>query len=100
MTIGPSIYGRPCFWRETMRPARVLVFDARLMIFVLLFMLHLRLWTLFALILAAVAFYSIERRGLSFQAVGRLLRSYLAGPDRPARRSARRRPLIDYGFER
>lgn len=94
-----SIYGRSCFWRETMRPGRVLVFDARLMAFVLLFLLHLRVWTLLVLLAAAVGFFAIERRGLSFSAVLRQVRSFFAGPERPARRGGRRRPLMDYGFE-
>lgn len=94
------IYNRQAFWRETMRPGRFLIFDARLSVFVLLFMLHLQVWTGLLVLAVAVLFWVCEKVwNLDFANMLRLARSSLAGPQRPARGFAAQRYPADFGFE-
>src|SRR5690606_30971110 len=88
-----------CFWRVTMLPARMAVFDARMVFFVALFLLHIRLWTFGVLVFACLVFFILEQRGLSLPAAGRLVRSLLAGSRRPAVFPGQRRSRISYAFE-
>jgi hypothetical protein len=72
-------------WRDTMRPARFLVFDGRLVFCLLPFFFHIS-WMFFYLAIGSmVVFWLLERRGLSVPAAMRRARSWLAGPRRPAR---------------
>lgn len=94
------IYNSPAFWRETMKPARFLVFDARLVIFVCLFLLHMQVWTAVLLFGATSVFTIFERVfGLDFPNLLRWLRAQAAGRKRSARgRRAVRQP-VDFAFE-
>lgn len=94
-----NIYGTPVYWRETVRTPRLLIFDARLIFFFLLLILHLRLWTFIALVLACCGFWLIERYGYAFPNALRAIRSLIAGRQRPALPGYRYRSMIDYGFE-
>lgn len=86
-------------WRNTMKPVRFFQFDARAGFFVVLVLVHARLWTLIVLILVLLVFYLLERKGLSFVAALRALRRWLIGPRRPAWIWTRRRKLLDTGSE-
>ena len=83
-------------WRNTQKPARFWFMDARGAVFLLLFLVHMRIWTLVLAILSMIVFYVLERAGLTFEAALRAIRSYILGRNRPAnhRRSIRRR--IDF----
>lgn len=93
------MFGRSCFWRVTMMPARIGPLDARMVIFVALFLLHMRWWTFTVLIIACSIFLILERRGLTLPSAGRLVRAFLAGSRRPAVSDFERRRLIWFGFE-
>lgn len=84
-------------WRNTQKPARFFMLDARAFVAVLIFLVHARLWTFVLAVLMMVVFWFLERRGLTFEASLRAFRSWILGRYRPAnhRRSIRR--WIDYG---
>jgi len=84
-------------WRNTMKPARFFQFDARASFFIILVLVHARLWT-FGLMLAVLGiFYLLERRGLTFSAALRSLRLWIIGNNRPAWVYTKRRKLKDTG---
>ncbi len=88
-----GLYGSPCYWRPTMQPARMFVWDARLFPVVLLVLLHFRLWTvLLAAIVLGLALI-LQRRGMSVPAACRRVRSLLAGRHRRATSRPPRRPV-------
>lgn len=84
-------------WRNTMKPVRFFIFDARAGFFVILLLVHARLWTLSLLITVLSVFYILERKGLSFAAALRAMRVWILGPTRPAWIWTRRRKLRDTG---
>lgn len=84
-------------WRNTMKPVRFFQFDARSALFVLLVLVHARLWTFGLLIAVLMIFWLLERKGLSFMAAIRSIRSWVVGPYRPAWVASRRRKLLDTG---
>lgn len=71
-------------WRNTQKPVRFFILDARASLAVLLFLLHMRLWTFVVAILIMMVFWFLERRGLSFAASLRAVRSWIVGHHRPA----------------
>ncbi len=84
-------------WRNTMKTVRFFHFDARAGLFVLLLLVHIRIWT-FLLLVVVLAFFSLlERRGLSFPAALRAIRLWLMGSKRPAWIWTRKRRLTDTG---
>ena len=88
-----GLYGQPCYWRATMQPARMLVWDARLAPVVGLFLVHARLWT--ALLVVAVLGLGlfVQHRGMSLPSGLRWLRAMLAGRFRPATSKPPRRAV-------
>lgn len=94
-----NLFHSACFWRETQRPARLLIFDARLVIFIGIFILHIRLWTLVMLVVAIALFWFLERKGLSMPNAIRRFRTLIVGPYRAARGFRSNRRLVDYEFE-
>jgi len=84
-------------WRNTQKPARFFVLDARAFSAVMLFIIHARLWTFTLTILIMVIFWVLERRGLTFEAAIRGLRAWVVGARRPALRTSTRRHWIDFG---
>lgn len=80
-----------------MKTVRFFKFDARSAFFVVLLLVHFRLWTFFLLIAVMTVFSMLERRGLSFPAALRALRVWLIGPNRPGWIWTRRRKLHDSG---
>lgn len=83
-------------WRDTMQPVRLFVFDARLLVFLAVWVLWPTWWTTGALVLALVAFRVAEAGGYRLRAALCGLRARSAGRRRAlhARRYAR---LVDYG---
>jgi len=67
-------------WRDSARPARFFVIDARAAFPLLLFLLHIRVWSFFVAIIAVCFFAILERYGFSLTIFGRWLRAWFAGP--------------------
>lgn len=84
-------------WRNTMKIVRFFHFDARAGFFLVLLVVHARLWTLYLLISVMFVFWLLERRGLTFPAALRAVRLWLIGPTRPGWIWTRRRKLLDTG---
>lgn len=61
-------------WRETYRAPRFLIFDYRVGIVLVIFFLHIRLWTLYLCVIFFLIFWFIERAGYSVPATFRYLR--------------------------
>lgn len=92
-----GIYGRPLYWRATMQPARMLIWDARVAPAVALAIVHFRLWTLVLLAVCLGLAALCEYRGMSIPAGFRLVRSTLAGRRRRATSRPPRRPACYAG---
>jgi len=84
-------------WRNSMKTVRFFIFDARAGFFVVLVLVHARLWTLGLAVGFMGIFYLLERRSLTFPAALRSLRVWLIGSRRPAWIWTRRRKLTDTG---
>ena len=66
--------GKAWHWRNTQKTVRFFIFDARAGFFVVLVLVHARLWTLSLAIIVMTIFYLLERRSLSFPAALRAIR--------------------------
>lgn len=84
-------------WRNTMKVVRFFNFDARAGFFLVLVLVHIRVWTLITLLCVMLVFNLLERKGLTFPAALRALRVWIIGPNRPAWYSTRRNKLTDTG---
>lgn len=84
-------------WRNTMKPVRFFNFDARACFFLMLVLVHARLWTLYLLIGVMIIFWLLERKGLLFAPALRACRVWIVGKYRPAWIFTRRRKLLDTG---
>jgi intracellular multiplication protein IcmT len=84
-------------WRNTQKTVRFFIFDARAGFFVVLVLVHARLWTLCLAIFVMTIFWLLERRNLSFPAALRAIRVWFIGPRRPGWIWTRRRRLLDTG---
>jgi len=84
-------------WRNSMRPVRFFMMDARAAIAFFLFLMHMRVWTLVTAVVVMTIFWILERKGLTFDAAMRALRSWFLGGNRPALLWTRKRRMIDYG---
>jgi len=67
-------------WRDSARPARFFLVDYRAAFPLLLFLLHIRLWTFLVALFAMFLFYLLERYGFTVPVFLRLSRAWLAGP--------------------
>lgn len=84
-------------WRNTQKPVRFFIFDARAGLFLMLLLVHFRLWTLALVTCVFIFFWLLERRGLSFAAALRAGRLWVGGRYRPAWLRLRPRQLEDTG---
>ncbi len=84
-------------WRNSMRPVRFFGLDVRagIPLFILLF--YLRPVTLALVVISTTAFMMMEKRGLSFDASMRSVRTWLLGQKRTAWLKIRRRRMVDFG---
>lgn len=83
-------------WRYTFKPARFFMLDARVSVAILIFILHIRLWT-FLVVLGVIAiFYWVERFGYDFPSAIRAARLYFAGRIRPPLPAMKTRDAVDY----
>ncbi|MBI3441638.1 MAG: type IV secretion protein IcmT [Proteobacteria bacterium] len=84
-------------WRNSMKPVRFFRFDARAGFFLVVLLIHARLWTLGLAVLVFLLFWILERNGLSFSAAIRTVRRWFIGAHRPAWIYSRRRKFLDTG---
>jgi len=82
-------------WRDTMRPARFFMFDARSAMLIVMLLVHPRMYTFAFFVTVMFFFYMLERVGLTFESALRRIRSWLAGNERPALIWTSRRRMID-----
>ena len=83
-------------WRDTMRPVRFYVIDARLLVLLTVWLFVPAWWTTSAVLIAAVALRVAEARGYRLQAAFRAVRALSAG-GRPALHAGRARRFVDFG---
>ncbi|MBN2689776.1 MAG: IcmT/TraK family protein [Gammaproteobacteria bacterium] len=67
-------------WRDSARPARFFIFDAKAAFPMLLFFLHIKLWTFVVAVFCMLFFTILNRYGYSVEVFLRVFRSFLAGP--------------------
>jgi len=84
-------------WRNSMKPVKFFALDARVALFFLIFIVHMRPWTLGLFFLVAFIFWLLERKGLTFDAALRSFRTWIIGSKRPGWLWLRRRRMVDYG---
>lgn len=84
-------------WRNTARPVRFFTVDYRAGVFVFIFMMHMRLWTLGLLVLVVIFLWFLERRGLTMPLAMRRLRLWAIGSFRPALSKVHHRKIWDHG---
>ena len=72
-------------WRDTGRTPRFLFMDARIVATILLWLLHMRMWTLYLFIASSIFFVVLERFGFTVPVALRALRVLIAGPIRKVR---------------
>jgi intracellular multiplication protein IcmT len=83
-------------WRNTQKPARFFILDARAFLAILLFLVHARLWTFILAVAVMMVFWILERRGLTFESSLRAFRSWIFGRRRPANNRRAIRRWTDY----
>lgn len=84
-------------WRNTMRTIRFISFDARAAIPLPILLVYARKSTILLSIIVLLLFRYLERKGLTFPAAMRNLRSWIVGVERPGWISVERRKFNDYG---
>jgi intracellular multiplication protein IcmT len=84
-------------WRNTQKPARFFMLDARAFIAIFLFLVHARLWTFIFAIFVMALFLVLERRGLTFESSLRAFRAWVVGIRRPANHRRGIRRWTDFG---
>lgn len=67
-------------WRDSARSVRFFFIDFRACFPLLLFLLHIRLWTFILAVVATAFFATLERYGFSVIVFIRWIRSFVAGP--------------------
>ncbi|MCD8524470.1 MAG: IcmT/TraK family protein [Gammaproteobacteria bacterium] len=72
-------------WRDTGRSARFFFVDYRAAFPLLLFLLHIKLWTFFLAIAVVLCLYGLERYGYTVPVFFRIFRCWLAGSCKAAR---------------
>jgi len=93
------MFGKPLHWRETQRQPRFLIFDGRLSVLLLVFVMHPRTWT-FALVVIAIGVTTyFGRKGVAPDSILRFIRMRFIGRKRSARGLMAERSYVDFGFE-
>lgn len=93
------MFGEPVFWRDTMKPAKFLIFDVRAALALFPALMHLRPWTIALAIVVMGVFWWFDRKGVPADSILRYLRARLVGPRRSARGAHEERLPVDFGFE-
>ncbi len=91
----PPYQGVP-LWRDTMRPVRFYLIDARLLALLTVWLFVPAWWTTAAVVVAVTALRIAEARGYRLHAALRAMRALSAGR-RPALHARRVRRFVDFG---
>jgi len=67
-------------WRDSARPAKFFIIDAKAAFPIFLFLLHIAWWTFFVAILTTLFFTALAKFGYTMEVFLRIVRSVLAGP--------------------
>ncbi|MBB2156609.1 type IV secretion protein IcmT [Gluconacetobacter diazotrophicus] len=70
-------------WRYSAAPVKILILDARALLPFILFLAHMRLWTLGCALVGVVVFGGLAWLGLTLPVAWRMMRVILCGPIRP-----------------
>lgn len=71
-------------WRDSARAARFFFVDARAAFPLLLWLLHMRVWSFILAIVAMTFFALLEKYGFTLSVFTRWFRNFLAGPHKSA----------------
>lgn len=71
-------------WRDSARDARFFIIDANACFPLLLFLVHIRLWTFITAVIAMIFFTTVARFGFTIPVFLRWIRLILAGPRKAA----------------
>ncbi|EKE01727.1 MAG: IcmT protein [uncultured bacterium] len=71
-------------WRDSARPAKFFFIDAKAAFPVVLFLIHIRVWTLVVAMIIMMFFTVLNRYGYSVEVFLRLFKGVLAGPRKMA----------------
>lgn len=93
------MFGRSLYWRDTFRNPRFFVMDGRIAILILIFILHITLWTFLLVAVTAGVLWHFERKGVGPDDILRFIRAGIVGRRRTARGLAAERSAVDYSFE-
>jgi len=66
-------------WRDSARTPKFFFIDGRAAFPMLIFLLHIRLWTFIVAVIATLFFTVLERFGFTLPVFGRWLRNFFAG---------------------
>lgn len=72
-------------WRDSARSTRFFMIDARAAFAIVLFLLHIKIWTGIVVIISSSFFAILERYGFSVPVFFRWMRVFFAGPIRFSR---------------
>ena len=84
-------------WRECSKPARFFMVDARIAPALLITLVWVRWYTVIpTILLVLLVWYAEKRLDMDVASALRAVRSWFAGPDRPARSVLKQRSVVDY----
>lgn len=83
-------------WRNSMRPILFFGLDARAVLPFCVLIVYARLVTLFLCIVITLAFYAVQKMGLTFPSALRKLRSLVNGSKRPALYPLKHRKFVEH----
>lgn len=93
------MFGTPLYWRETHRQPKFLMFDGRVIVVMIFFVMHVRFWTFGLVVLTLAVLFWFSRKGVGPDDILRFIRARLAGKRRTARGLGAERLPVDFGFE-
>lgn len=71
-------------WRDSARTPQLFIIDAYAIFPMILFLLHIRLWTLYVTLLTTIFFVIVRKFGFTVPVFLRFLRAWIAGSRRVA----------------
>jgi intracellular multiplication protein IcmT len=80
-----AIFASTAHWRDSARSARFFMIDARATFAIILFLVHIKLWTGVVVIINSLFFAILERYGFTVPIFFRWLRVFFSGPIRFSR---------------
>lgn len=92
-------FGQTAFFRDTQLQAKLLIFDARMVIPLFMMLLHIRIWTIIVFISFLAISVFVERKGMRLENAVRRIRAWSVGKWRPARGHDYIRQPVDFSYE-